>query len=98
MILESALGWNTLFLTIMPTINVDAVCVPDRRAQVARVTHGRRLYDTLAEFCRIQDETKLQVRPPTIAFEGVLTDGIRYQAEVNRFEDAVLEGGPASRT
>ena len=28
---------------------------------VAHATHGRRLYDTLKEFCRIDDEDKLQV-------------------------------------
>jgi hypothetical protein len=31
-------------------------------AHVAHATHGRRLYDTLKEWCRIEDEAKLQVR------------------------------------
>jgi beta-phosphoglucomutase-like phosphatase (HAD superfamily) len=30
--------------------------------EVARVTHGRRLYDTLKEFCHIEEEVKLIVR------------------------------------
>lgn len=30
--------------------------------QVAHDAHGRRLYDTLREFCGIRDEEKLQVR------------------------------------
>lgn len=29
--------------------------------KVAHATHGRRLHDTLKEYCNIQDETKLQV-------------------------------------
>lgn len=30
-------------------------------AEVAQATHGRRLYDTLKEWCHIDDEEKLQV-------------------------------------
>ncbi|THH01511.1 hypothetical protein EW026_g1202 [Hermanssonia centrifuga] len=44
-------------------------------AHVAHASHGRRLYDTLKEYCRIDDEVKLE-------------------AEIVRFEKAVLEGGP----
>jgi hypothetical protein len=33
-----------------------------REDEVAHATHGRRLYDTLKESCRIEDEEKLQVR------------------------------------
>ncbi|KAH7912984.1 HAD-like domain-containing protein [Hygrophoropsis aurantiaca] len=44
--------------------------------EVAHATHGRRLYDTLKEFCKIQDETTLK-------------------AEIVRFEQEVIEGGPA---
>jgi len=29
--------------------------------EVARAAHGRRLYDTLKEWCRIEDEEQLQV-------------------------------------
>jgi beta-phosphoglucomutase-like phosphatase (HAD superfamily) len=43
--------------------------------EVAHASHGRRLYDTLKEHCRIDDEDKLQ-------------------AEITRFEDAVIDGGP----
>lgn len=35
--------------------------------EVAHASHGRRLYDTLKEFCRIDDEDKLQVRFPLLA-------------------------------
>jgi len=42
---------------------------------VVHETHGRRLYDTLKEYCRINDETKLQ-------------------AEIDRFEEEVINGGP----
>ena len=31
-------------------------------AQVAHESHGRRLYDTVREYCRIHDEETLQVR------------------------------------
>ncbi|KAK7694221.1 hypothetical protein QCA50_001401 [Cerrena zonata] len=44
-------------------------------AEVAHASHGRRLYDTLKEYCRIDDENKLQ-------------------AEIIRFEDEVIRGGP----
>ncbi|KAG6814442.1 hypothetical protein H0H92_007446 [Tricholoma furcatifolium] len=50
--------------------------------KVAHETHGRRLYDTLKEYCRIDDETKLQV--DTIP------------AEIDRFENEVVEGGPTA--
>ncbi|KAH7922934.1 HAD-like protein [Leucogyrophana mollusca] len=43
--------------------------------EVAHATHGRRLYDTLKEFCKIQDETILK-------------------AEIVRFEQEVIDGGP----
>ncbi|EIN13436.1 HAD-like protein [Punctularia strigosozonata HHB-11173 SS5] len=43
--------------------------------EVAHASHGRRLDDTLKEWCKIDDEDKLQ-------------------AEIVRFEDEVLEGGP----
>ncbi|KAJ7456469.1 HAD-like domain-containing protein [Mycena latifolia] len=42
---------------------------------VVHETHGRRLADTLKEYCRISDETKLQ-------------------AEIDRFEEEVINGGP----
>ncbi|KAJ7293849.1 HAD-like domain-containing protein [Mycena rebaudengoi] len=42
---------------------------------ICHQTHGRRLYDTLKEFCSITDETKLQ-------------------AEIERFEEEVIQGGP----
>jgi beta-phosphoglucomutase-like phosphatase (HAD superfamily) len=38
--------------------------------EVARASHGRRLYDTLKEFCHIDDEMKLQacnLHPYTLA-------------------------------
>ncbi|CAL1696615.1 unnamed protein product [Somion occarium] len=44
-------------------------------AKVAHASHGRRLCDTLKEYCRIDDENKLQ-------------------AEIVRFEDEVIKGGP----
>ncbi|EPQ61422.1 hypothetical protein GLOTRDRAFT_20081, partial [Gloeophyllum trabeum ATCC 11539] len=44
-------------------------------AEIAHKSHGRRLYDTLKEWCRIDEEHKLQ-------------------AEIVRFEDEVIEGGP----
>jgi hypothetical protein len=33
---------------------------------VAHTTHGRRLSDTLAEVCHINDEAKIHVRPLTM--------------------------------
>ncbi|KAJ7785748.1 HAD-like domain-containing protein, partial [Mycena metata] len=44
-------------------------------AVVVHKTHGRRLYDTLKEYCQITEETKLQ-------------------AEIDRFEEEVINGGP----
>jgi HAD superfamily hydrolase (TIGR01509 family) len=44
-------------------------------AKIAHSTHGRRLYDTLKEYCRLDDEASLQ-------------------AEIVRFEEAVINGGP----
>ncbi|KAG5715918.1 hypothetical protein E4T56_gene20124 [Termitomyces sp. T112] len=44
-------------------------------ANIVHETHGRRLYDTLKEYCRVNDETKLL-------------------AEIDRFEDEVIAGGP----
>ncbi|KAJ7275569.1 HAD-like domain-containing protein [Mycena haematopus] len=44
-------------------------------ATVVHETHGRRLYDTLKEYCHINDESKLQ-------------------AEIDRFEEEVINGGP----
>ncbi|KAF8973818.1 HAD-like domain-containing protein [Flammula alnicola] len=44
---------------------------------IAHATHGRRLYDTLKEYCGINDEDRLL-------------------EEIDRFEDAVIEGGPAA--
>ncbi|KAJ6569633.1 HAD-like domain-containing protein [Mycena capillaripes] len=44
-------------------------------AVVVHETHGRRLYDTLKEYCHISDESKLQ-------------------AEIDRFEEEVINGGP----
>ncbi|KAJ7922983.1 HAD-like domain-containing protein [Mycena leptocephala] len=44
-------------------------------ATVVHDTHGRRLYDTLKEYCHIDDESKLQ-------------------AEIDRFEEEVINGGP----
>jgi len=46
-------------------------------AAIAHATHGRRLYDTLKEYCHIEDEAKLQ-------------------AEIDRFEDQVIQGGPVA--
>ncbi|KAJ7226025.1 HAD-like domain-containing protein [Mycena pura] len=43
--------------------------------EVVHETHGRRLYDTLKQYCRIDDEAKLQ-------------------AEIDRFEEEVINGGP----
>ncbi|KAJ3563759.1 hypothetical protein NP233_g8736 [Leucocoprinus birnbaumii] len=45
--------------------------------EVTHATHGRRLYDTLKELCKIEDEAKLL-------------------SEIDRFEDAVIEGGPTA--
>ncbi|KAI0793330.1 HAD-like domain-containing protein [Abortiporus biennis] len=45
--------------------------------QVAHASHGRRLYDTLKEYCRIHDEEKLL-------------------AEIVRFEEEVIQGGPVA--
>jgi len=42
---------------------------------VAHATHGRRLYDTLKEYCGLSDEDRLL-------------------AEIDRFEDEVIQGGP----
>ncbi|KAK7040627.1 HAD-like domain-containing protein [Favolaschia claudopus] len=44
-------------------------------ASMVHETHGRRLYDTLKEYCDISDESKLQ-------------------AEIDRFEEEVIKGGP----
>lgn len=44
-------------------------------AEAAHNAHGRRLYDTLREYCNIHDEKKLQ-------------------AEIARFEQEVIAGGP----
>ncbi|KAG6872465.1 hypothetical protein C0995_009568 [Termitomyces sp. Mi166 len=46
-------------------------------AKIIHETHGRRLYDTLKEYCQVNDETKLL-------------------AEIDRFEDEVIAGGPAA--
>ncbi|KAF9056425.1 HAD-like domain-containing protein [Panaeolus papilionaceus] len=46
-------------------------------AAIAHATHGRRLYDTFKEYCKIDDEEKLL-------------------AEIDRFEDEVIQGGPAA--
>ncbi|PPQ98884.1 hypothetical protein CVT24_003515 [Panaeolus cyanescens] len=46
-------------------------------AAIAHATHGRRLYDTFKEYCKIEDEDKLL-------------------AEIDRFEDEVIQGGPAA--
>jgi beta-phosphoglucomutase-like phosphatase (HAD superfamily) len=35
-------------------------------AAIAHATHGRRLYDTLKEYCHIEDEAKLQVCVPSL--------------------------------
>lgn len=58
---------------------------------VAHASHGRRLYDTLKQFCNIHDEIKLQVRPTTSdqSFSSILP-----QEEILRFEQQVLDGGP----
>lgn len=45
--------------------------------KVAHETHGRRLYDTLKEYCKIGDDTRLF-------------------AEIDRFEDEVIQGGPTA--
>ncbi|EJD04244.1 HAD-like protein [Fomitiporia mediterranea MF3/22] len=44
---------------------------------VAHASHGRRLYDTLREFCKIEEDEKLL-------------------AEVARFEEEVIKGGPVA--
>jgi len=44
---------------------------------IADTTHGRRLWDTLREICKIDDDVKLT-------------------AEVDRFEDEVIAGGPVA--
>lgn len=44
---------------------------------IAHETHGRRLYDTLKEYCKIDGEEKLH-------------------AEIDRFEDEVILGGPVA--
>lgn len=46
-------------------------------AAIAHATHGRRLHDTLKEYCHIEDEAKLR-------------------AEIDRFEDQVIRGGPVA--
>ncbi|KAF9478722.1 HAD-like protein [Pholiota conissans] len=46
-------------------------------ATIAHATHGRRLYDTLKEYCGITEEQRLL-------------------EEIDRFEDEVIEGGPAA--
>ncbi|GLB36553.1 putative HAD-hyrolase-like [Lyophyllum shimeji] len=46
-------------------------------ARIIHETHGRRLYDTLKEYCQISEEAKLM-------------------AEIDRFEDEVIEGGPTA--
>ncbi|PFH54713.1 hypothetical protein AMATHDRAFT_72473 [Amanita thiersii Skay4041] len=45
--------------------------------KITHATHGRRLYDTLAEYCSITNEAMLL-------------------AEIDRFEDEVIQGGPLS--
>ncbi|TFK76691.1 HAD-like protein [Pluteus cervinus] len=44
---------------------------------IAHNTHGRRLYDTLKEYCKIEEEDILV-------------------AEIDRFEDEVIQGGPVA--
>ncbi|KAG6869062.1 hypothetical protein C0993_004735, partial [Termitomyces sp. T159_Od127] len=46
-------------------------------AKIVHEAHGRRLYDTLKEYCRVDDEAKLL-------------------AEIDRFEDEVIAGGPTA--
>ncbi|KII86404.1 hypothetical protein PLICRDRAFT_114851, partial [Plicaturopsis crispa FD-325 SS-3] len=67
-LIDSTPGVVKAWKTFAKDYNLDA-------EEVAHATHGRRLYDTLKEFCRIDDEAKLQ-------------------AEIIRFEEEVIEGGP----
>lgn len=62
--------------------------------------HGRRLYDTLKEYCHIADEDTLQVRPCVPVPRDpdrthTLTPRPRNtKAEIVRFEELVILGGP----
>ncbi len=62
---------------------------------VTHATHGRRLYDTLKEYCRIQDEAQLQVANSETR-RLVLVLILFTQAEIDRFENEVILGGPVA--
>lgn len=63
---------------------------------VAHATHGRRLYDTLKEYCGIEEEDLLLVRIFLQVWRALWScDLIQCpQQEIDRFEDEVIEGGP----
>jgi len=62
------MGVNKAWETFAKDYDLDPI-------EVAHATHGRHLYDTLKEYCHLNDEDKLQ-------------------AEINRFEQEVIDGGP----
>lgn len=53
-LIDSTPGVLKAWQTFARDYNLDA-------AQVAHASHGRRLYDTLKEYCHIVDEAKLEV-------------------------------------
>lgn len=55
-LIDSTPGVHKAWQTFAEDYNFDA-------AAVAHASHGRRLYDTLKEFCKIDDEDKLLVCP-----------------------------------
>jgi hypothetical protein len=63
---------------------------------VANATHGRRLYDTLKEYCGITAEDLIQVSEfPSMlpsSFQVEFNE-IATQVEIDRFENEVILGG-----
>jgi hypothetical protein len=53
------------------------------------------LYDTIKEYCHVEDEAKLQVATLELHLRGSDELMRMRQEEIMRFEDKVIEGGPS---
>lgn len=101
-LIDSTPGVLKAWATFAKDYNLDA-------DTVAHATHGRRLCDTLKEYCNIQDEDKLHVRFQQfihLFFFSIHREANAHtpsstprslhphQEEIKRFEQEVLDGGP----